>query len=189
MTIPEAIIVVEGRDDTKRLIEAFGPLIRTVETNGSAVSRSVIARIQALAKEYPIIIFTDPDYQGERIRRIVAEAVPQARHAYLTQSEAYKNERSSLGIEHASPKIIRQAIANVPEITLGEALVTKVPLAKLAELGLTGAGAKRLRERVAAHFHLGHVNAKTLQRQLQRYGIDSEKLIAYIEKEMRNEHE
>jgi len=33
--MPQEIIVVEGRDDTKRLIETFGPTIKTIETGGS----------------------------------------------------------------------------------------------------------------------------------------------------------
>jgi len=33
--MPQEIIVVEGRDDTKRLIETFGPTVKTIETGGS----------------------------------------------------------------------------------------------------------------------------------------------------------
>ncbi|AJY77641.1 ribonuclease M5 [Paenibacillus beijingensis] len=103
------VIVVEGKDDTaaiKRAVEAD-----TIETNGSAVGEEVLKRI-ALAKERRgIIIFTDPDHAGERIRKIVSQRVPGCKHAFLPQEEAlYKGD---IGVENASPEAIRRALRSV----------------------------------------------------------------------------
>lgn len=50
MTTIKQIVVVEGRDDTKRLKETFGR-IDTIETRGSAIDEATLARIrQAQAK-------------------------------------------------------------------------------------------------------------------------------------------
>ena len=46
------IIVVEGRDDTRRLKEVF-PEIETIETNGSAIDDETLALIKK-ASEIPL---------------------------------------------------------------------------------------------------------------------------------------
>ena len=71
--MPQEVIVVEGRDDTKRLIETFGPTVKTIETGGSALETPVLAQIVEAAKTHGIIVLTDPDYQGERLRRLVTD--------------------------------------------------------------------------------------------------------------------
>ncbi len=80
----DAVIVVEGKDDTIRLKQFF-PGIETIETNGSAVSDEVLKQIQKLSESRQIIVFTDPDFNGERIRRIVTKAVPDATQAFITR--------------------------------------------------------------------------------------------------------
>ena len=65
------IIVVEGKDDTiaiKRAVNAD-----TIETNGSAISEETLKRIAHAQKKRGVIVFTDPDYPGRRIRAIIEE--------------------------------------------------------------------------------------------------------------------
>lgn len=67
------LIVVEGKSDTvavKRAVEAD-----TIETGGSAVDRKVIAKIALAMERRGVIILTDPDHAGERIRKIVSSKV------------------------------------------------------------------------------------------------------------------
>ncbi|MFF2094444.1 ribonuclease M5 [Paenibacillus sp. NPDC058174] len=103
------IIVVEGKDDTvavKRAVEAD-----TIETNGSAIGEEVLRRIELAQERRGVIIFTDPDHAGERIRKIVAKRVPGCKHAFLPQEKAlYKGD---IGIENASPDAIRQALSEL----------------------------------------------------------------------------
>lgn len=108
MVIKE-IIVVEGKDDTvaiKRAVEAD-----TIETNGSAIGEDVLRRIALANERRGVIIFTDPDHAGERIRKIVARHAPGCKHAFLPQEKAlYKGD---IGIENASPEAIRQALSEL----------------------------------------------------------------------------
>lgn len=183
MEIPKEVIVVEGRDDTKRLIETFGPQVKTIETNGSAVDQTCLQRIQQAAAQFGVIIFTDPDYQGERIRKIVQAAVPQAKHAHLTRQQAFKSADRSLGIEHAKPYDIVQAIQSVAQIHERDD-VDVVPLSFLVEVGLVAHKQSAVRrERVAAQFNLGHVNGKQLQKRLQQYGITQTQLEDFLKQE------
>ena len=175
--MPQEVIVVEGRDDTKRLIETFGPTVKTIETGGSALETPVLAQIVEAAKTHGIIVLTDPDYQGERLRRLVTHAVPSAKQAHISRTAAFGGSGKSLGVEHASPQEIRQALSQV--MTPAEALI---PMGNLAQWGLTaGPGAKARRQAVSQHFNLGYTNAKQLQRQLQRYGIDQASLGEFVQ--------
>ncbi len=103
------MIVVEGKDDTaaiKRAVEAD-----TIETNGSAIGADVLKRIRLANERRGIIIFTDPDHAGERIRKIVAQHAPGCKHAFLPQEMATHN--GDIGIENASPEAIRQALSQL----------------------------------------------------------------------------
>ena len=74
------IIVVEGKDDTtaiKRAVQAD-----TIETNGSAISEETLKRIQHAQEKRGVIVFTDPDYPGRRIRAIIEERVQGVKHAF-----------------------------------------------------------------------------------------------------------
>ena len=62
------VVVVEGRDDTCRLKQIY-PDIETLETNGSAINNATLERIKKLQESRGIIVFTDPDYPGETIRK------------------------------------------------------------------------------------------------------------------------
>lgn len=100
------MIVVEGKDDTAAIRRAVGA--DTIETGGSAIGEEVLKRIELAHRRRGVIIFTDPDSQGERIRKIVAARVPDAKHAFLTRDEA--RGRNGLGVEHATDEAIRRAL-------------------------------------------------------------------------------
>ncbi|MGN1386333.1 MAG: ribonuclease M5, partial [Bacillus sp. (in: firmicutes)] len=102
------IIVVEGKDDTTAIKRALNA--DTIETNGSAVGDAVIEQIRLAQETRGVIIFTDPDYPGERIRHIVSEKVPGCKHAFLPKAEARPKNGKGIGVEHASPEAIRIAL-------------------------------------------------------------------------------
>lgn len=181
MKIPNEVIIVEGRDDTKRLIETFGADVKTIETNGSAFSRSVQAQVLAAAEQFGVIVLTDPDYQGERIRRLVTELVPDAKHAFISQKQADSGkEGHSLGVEHAPPEAIKQALENV--MTPNVDVVEEIPMADLYRLKLIGhpqSGVRR--EMLSQELRLGHLNGKQLIRKLAQYQISLEKIESILE--------
>ena len=102
------IIVVEGKDDTvaiKRAVNAD-----TIETNGSAVNESCIEQVRLAQETRGVIIFTDPDFPGQKIRNIISEQVKGCKHAFLTKKEALPKSGRGIGVEHASPEAIRNAL-------------------------------------------------------------------------------
>ena len=66
ISIKEAI-VVEGKTDTNHLKTLFN--CRTIETNGSALSKKTLNLIKKAADTCGVILFLDPDYMGEQIRK------------------------------------------------------------------------------------------------------------------------
>lgn len=179
--IPSEVIIVEGRDDTKRLIETFGNQVKTIETNGSALDKQILDRIVKADQEYGVIVFTDPDYPGLRIRRMIREAIPDVKEAFLSQAQTISNRKhASLGIEHASKEDIRLALSQVMTPPR-ETHLEMISLSHLIELKLVGSPhSKTLRQKVAKQFNLGYLNAKQLQKQLYKYGITQKELDSYL---------
>ena len=169
-----AVIIVEGRDDTKRLKQFF-PGIETIETNGSEVSEQTLAEIKKLSQTREIIIFTDPDYNGERIRRLVTQAAPQAKQAFITRKEGEPTKRgNSLGVE----ALIR-ALSDLHEVKPIESDITKE---KYDELGLgMSSGARLLREKVGIKLGIGYGNSKQFYKRLKMFGITYDELKRAVE--------
>lgn len=89
------IIVVEGKDDTvaiKRAVDAD-----TIETNGSAIGDHVIEQVKLAQRKRGVIIFTDPDYPGERIRKIISDKVPGCKHAFYRRKKRLLKGKRVLG--------------------------------------------------------------------------------------------
>lgn len=169
------IIVVEGKDDTaaiKRAVEAD-----TIETGGSAIGEQVLKRVELAMERRGVIIFTDPDHAGERIRRIVAQRVPGCKHAFLPQEEAmYKGD---IGVENATPEAIRKALANVrTEQLAGEGGSVEVTWEDLIEAGLiVHPQASQRREVIGKLLGIGYANGKTFYKRCVSFRITKTEFI------------
>ena len=82
------VIVVEGKSDTVAVKRATGA--DTIETNGSAIDENTLIRIQHAEEVRGVIVFTDPDYPGRRIRAIIEERIPTVKHAFLKKENNCK---------------------------------------------------------------------------------------------------
>ncbi|MGX7108799.1 ribonuclease M5 [Facklamia miroungae] len=188
--VPKEVVVVEGKSDTQRLNQIFGSAIKTIETNGSAIDSAIIKRIKDADERFGVIVFTDPDYPGERIRRIIRAEVPSVKEAFLSQEAANSHrKKDSLGIEHASAEAIQTALKKVTQMSF-QAELKPIPMSELVALGLAGSDqAKLLRQKLADHFNLGHVNAKQLQKQMAKYQVTREEVIQVLEGGKANDQE
>jgi ribonuclease M5 len=169
------VIVVEGKDDTAKVLQAVDA--DTIETNGSAINPSILKQIQHAKQKRGIIIFTDPDYPGERIRHIIDQAIPGCKHAFLTrdQAKAKHSKNKSLGIEHASIQAIQRALASVYE--LQETFTSNITKADLIDYGLIGGmEAAQKRKRLGEILHIGHTNGKQLIKRLTMFKISKDEL-------------
>ena len=174
------VIVVEGKDDTAQIHKAVNA--DTIETRGSAVSSATLRLIRKLAKRRGIIIFTDPDYSGERIRRIVARAVPNAKHAFVPRDKAVpKHHDGSLGVEHAAPAVIRQALARAyPARVNAQPQINSTVLLNAGLIG--GPDSRHRRTRLCQLLNIGYVNGKQLPKRLRMFGITKSQLRKSIQR-------
>ena len=165
------LIVVEGRNDSsaiKRLVQA-----QTIETHGFGIREETWGLIEKAYLEKGIIIFTDPDFSGEQIRKKLSERFPKAKHAYLTQADAAKN--GGKGVENACPEAILQALRKA-RASLEEMSQTFTH-EDMQELGLAGGRAARAKRLAAGKvLGIGYGNAKSFLNKLNKYGVTLEEL-------------
>ncbi|KGX85469.1 ribonuclease M5 [Pontibacillus litoralis] len=180
------VIVVEGKDDTfniKRAVNAD-----TIETNGSAVNDSTIMQVKHAQEKRGVIIFTDPDYPGERIRHIISQAVPGCKHAFLPKKEAIAKHNKSVGVEHASISAIKEALVNV--YSMSETYESDITQEDLVIFGLVGGkNARERRERLGEQLKIGYTNGKQLYKRLTMFQITRQEFIAVMEDIVQEENE
>lgn len=175
------IIVVEGKEDTVAVRRAVGA--DTIETGGSAIDEGVLRRIELAYERRGVIVFTDPDVPGEKIRKIIAERVPGCKHAFLTRDEA--RGRDGLGVEHASPEAIRGALGRVrtaeaPETAAAEA---EIAWSDLIDAGLiVHAEAAGRRERMGELLGIGYANGKQFHKRCVMFRITRAEFAAALER-------
>ena len=166
------VIVVEGKSDTtaiRRAVQAD-----TIETGGSALNREILARIELAHQLRGVIVMTDPDYAGERIRKIVSARIPGCKHAFV--SEEYAIHKGDVGIEHANPETIRAALAEVR--TEADEPSTNLTWTDMALVGLTGVKeAAEKRYMMGQYLRIGYANAKTFMKRCAMFGIQRQDLV------------
>lgn len=164
------IIVVEGRDDTtaiKRAVEAD-----TIETGGSAISQEILERIKKAQEIRGVIVFTDPDYPGEKIRKTISDYVTGVKHAFITRQEA--SGKNDIGVENASPIVIQKAL-NQAKTEWMEEQKELIPWERLIDEGLVaGEKAKQRRIELGETLGIGYTNAKQLYKRLKMFQITDE---------------
>ncbi|EEI71338.1 ribonuclease M5 [Lentilactobacillus hilgardii] len=174
------VIVVEGKDDTKQILRAVDA--DTIETRGSAIPDETMALIKKIAETRGIIVFTDPDFSGEKIRKTISAEIPNAKHAFITKKQGVpKRSEGSLGVEHASVEAIREALSHVyTEDDQTEELISRETLMKFGLMGYPDA--KQRREKLGELLGIGYVNGKQLQHRLRMFGISQQQFLDAVEK-------
>lgn len=162
------VIVVEGKDDTAKIKQVLN--VDTIETNGSAINRNIIEQIAHAKEKRGVIIFTDPDYPGQRIRQIIDHHVPGCKHAFLPKKLAQAKGKKGIGIEHASSQSIKEALEAVYE--LRNDIPCEITKTDLIHYGLIGGQhAKHKREKLGEALKIGYVNGKQLLKRLEMFHI------------------
>ena len=141
-------IIVEGRYDKARLSTVIDALIITTDGFGIFNSKEKQTFIRKIANEKGIIILTDSDAAGFKIRNFLKNIVPESKivHAYIPDiygKEKRKDAPSKegkLGVEGVDNSVLEKALAdsglfNQTENRENRRLITS---ADLFEAGLSG---------------------------------------------------
>lgn len=177
------IIVVEGRDDItaiKRVVDAH-----IIALNGfSALSKKTINKMIELSKTNDLILFTDPDFAGKKIRDTLKRYIPNIKHAFVSRKDATKND--NIGVENANDKVILEALKNV--ITANQDIENRFDISDLIDNGfISGSNAKERRIMLGDILKIGYYNAKQLLKALNSFNISREQFNAAVKKINKND--
>lgn len=172
----DEMIVVEGKNDTIRLKRYF--LCDTIETNGSAISTATLEKIKLALNRRGVIVFTDPDYPGEKVRKTIHQQVPGCKHAFLPREAAIDHRRNKIGIEHAEKSELYQALLHAKtsfdKVSKGTEY-EGISREDLHAAGLiAGSKAKQKRELIGIELKIGYTNGKQLYKRLIQFHISPE---------------
>ena len=172
------VLVVEGKMDIIAIDKAVEA--DCIITGGFSLKPKTLDDIEKAYKKRGIIILTDPDCAGERIRKFLAKRFPEAKHAFVPKEDATAND--DIGIEQASPEAIRTALEKVR--TLDWNPTNEFTSADLIMNGLSGSNASSERRAViGAKLGIGYANAKTFLTRLNHYGVTREEFEKAISEE------
>ena len=171
------VLIVEGKMDVaavNRAVEAD-----CIITDGFKLHGKTLKNIAAAYEKRGIIILTDPDQAGERIRKFLTKKFPNAKHAYIPREEATAND--DIGVEQAAPESIRKALGKVR--TVEQVPRNEFSAAEMIGLKLSG-GEKSslLRDKIGAELGIGYGNVKTFVRRLNNFGITREEFLNALNK-------
>ncbi|MGL5978565.1 MAG: ribonuclease M5 [Erysipelotrichaceae bacterium] len=165
------VIIVEGKHDSERLHRYFD--CDTIETSGTHLSMKTLEMIAIAQKKRGVIVFTDPDVPGNKIRDRINQYVPGCYHAFIEKDRAKTTKK--VGIEHANQADLQHALQHV--VRYCEDFEPTISKACFVDLGLNGgADSKRLRQKIGNILCLGEANAKTLYKRLNMLQIEEETL-------------
>ena len=174
-------IVVEGKNDAaavRRAVEAD-----IIITSGFGINKAILERISTAQEKHGVIVLTDPDFMGEKIRKIIAGRVKGVKHAFIPREEACEGE--DIGVENASPESILKALS-MARRELEEVKET-FTRSEMSYYGLTGSdNAAALRNSLGSALGIGYGNSKQFLIRLNRYGITRDELETGLKKIMDN---
>lgn len=169
------VIVVEGTSDVQSLSNIIDA--DYIITNGSSISQETLNFIKSVNETRGVIIFTDPDYPGEKIRKTIIEYIGKCKNAFVRPKDAKK--KNKLGVAEASKEAILEALENI--VTFNNKSKNTLLNSDLYELGLLGQpNSLEKRIMVEETLSIGHGSAKTFLKRLNMINIDKTKLIEIL---------
>ena len=175
--IIKEVIVVEGRDDVTAVKRAVNAEI--IAVGGFGINAKVISQIKEANKRKGVIVLTDPDFAGEKIRGIISKRVPDAKHAYIARRDGIKGD--DIGVENASPDVIIKALKSAKcelaekrdFFNIDDMLFFKLTADPVA---------KDRREVLGRELGIGYANTAKFIMKLNNFGITREEFIEAVNK-------
>lgn len=167
----DALIVVEGKTDVAFLSSFLDSSF--VITNGSDVPRETIEYIKTASLIKDVIVLTDPDFPGKKIRDLLIKEIPNLKHAFVNKEECIKNGK--VGVAESNKEEILRALSTL--LISSKKSEGNLTYYDLMELGLIGSNeSSNLREKICHKYSLGHSNGKTLLSRLNSINISKDQL-------------
>lgn len=172
----EKVYVVEGKNDIIKLKQVF-PDIKVISVGGSAVNSDKIELIKTLEKTHEVVIVTDPDYAGSKIRNFLVSKLTNPTHIFVDEDKAKTTKK--IGIEHMSAEDLIKAFTAPIKKNKNKSDISMSLLYKLKLIGSNNS--KDLRDKLTAHLKIGKTNGKTLLERLHMIGLKEQELKIILE--------
>ncbi|UZQ29605.1 MAG: ribonuclease M5 [Spiroplasma phoeniceum] len=162
-------VIVEGKTDSTKLKSIF-PNIKTIETSGSGITKEKLELIKKISLNNKVIIFTDPDYPGQKLRQIISGYLENnCLHAFIGKNDATKGKK--VGIAEASEDAIKNSINNL--ISFSNQPVDNLQWSDYINL----VDSKVKREKIIKYYNLMPTNNKTTFKWLNYMNVKKKDLI------------
>jgi ribonuclease M5 len=172
-------IVVEGKNDAAAVRRAVDADI--IITSGFGINKSILDRIRTAQEKNGVIVLTDPDFMGEKIRKIISDRIRGVKHAFVPREEA--QSEGDIGVENAAPESILKALS-MAKCEVEDIKITFTG-ADLIYYGLSGgSNAAYLRNKLGSALGIGYANSKQFINRLNKYGITRDELENELDKIM-----
>lgn len=174
----DALIIVEGKTDIAFLSSFINSEFYSV--NGSAINDKDISYIKKASKSKKIIVLTDPDYPGKRIRYIINSNVENCYNAFVRKEFSIKNHK--VGVAESTKNEVLRAIENCVSFGSKENKIdSNLKYEDMYELGFTGRkDSSKLRKKVCDYYFIEYCNSKQFYKRLSSLGVEKEDLIEVL---------
>ncbi|QVK09328.1 ribonuclease M5 [Mycoplasma mycoides] len=107
------IIIVEGKTDSDKLKRIYGNDLKTIQTKGLSINKKTLEMIKEFNNKTGVIIFTDPDGAGKKIRQTIIDYLDnKVLNAFIKKDDISKTSKK-VGIAEASDDAIKKALDNL----------------------------------------------------------------------------
>lgn len=169
------LIIVEGKTDIAYLSSFLKADFYSV--NGSAINEKDIDYLKQVSNTRGLIILTDPDYPGLKIRKYIQDYIPNVKHAYVNKKLSIKNNK--VGVAECNKDEVLRALENIIEYS---SYKNKITNKDIIYLGLSGNNnSKNLRLKVCDYLNIGYSNNKQFINKLNNININIKELEEIIE--------
>ncbi|MEG1629850.1 MAG: ribonuclease M5 [Erysipelotrichaceae bacterium] len=170
------IIVVEGKHDSDTLKKYLD--CDTIETNGTHLGKEILSLIAQAQKMRGVIIFTDPDAPGEKIRSLINQNIKGCKNAFVDKAKAKTSKK--VGIEHASKEVILSSLEHL--MTYSDEIKETLSYEDFIDFNFMGKeNSTLLREKLGRRLFIGKPNAKTLFKRLNMLQLNKKDIETLLE--------
>jgi ribonuclease M5 len=170
------VVVVEGKDDIAAVKSAVD--CEVLDTSGLGLNNKKLNVIIEASKRKGIIILTDPDFPGEKIRKLIAEKAYNVKHAFIKKENTIKN--GDLGIENACPEDIIYALKQAkPELDMEIDIYSQKDMIKYGLIGSENSSIKR--KEMGDILNIGYCSGKKFLKRINSFKISRETFESAVE--------
>ena len=163
----DAVIVVEGKTDVL-FLETFLKPIDFIITNGSEISKDTLNTIKEYSKQYKIIVLTDPDFPGKKIRDTVNNFVDNCYNAFVSKSVSIK--KNKVGVAESTQEEVLKSLQNL-HVFSKTPIKNEITLTDLVEWGYLDIDQKEFRDYISNKYNFDIVNTKRFLKRINLLNI------------------